>query len=826
MNLDKGYLYFRLHESYDKYDVCKLGIASNIPDRDSTYSTGEIKRGYFELVFEVPKKQMRIIENLLKCEFAEFNIRYDGGTEFYDKKIIDLIEPVFIKYGILYKKLTKEEIDNQQRCYRAKKIISRFFKLTKLKKFIKNNQLNKYIDNIKKRNIIKDENINHILHNNISNNDINYLKEKLISDQIEILLTSIVYYHNNDKGIWNLFCRYGKTRLSCLFCKMQKYKKILILVPSLYLINQTYDTWKDFFDKSFIKKVCSEENNTNIEDIHNSYYKNDMCIFISTYHSSDKLLKLNFDICIYDEAHRTTGQRLRLNLESNAFLGAKLKEDTEKSYYKIQLENKDIKHKLFLTATTKQYTGRDDEYYTMDDETIYGKIIAHVSAKKARELNRICNYEIITIELTPMNIDFDIEDFLQKNNITDKKDIQNLHSIKNKYLMCAEGLFQTMENKKIKHVITFHELVINCKFFKVIFEKVCYLHNKMYNVSSIDGTIKAHNRNDLIQDFQDKYYSVLCSAKVLQEGVDIPKCDGVIFIDVKTSIIDTVQSLSRCLTFIKDKQSYIMIPYDDKTDLLNDEYTNNLRLVLRNIVEIDDNVKGFFKELLHLDFESVSDRTSKILDELKLKYNIDVDSQIIKNLREISYVTYYEAKKLIAGKYTHENDYKMNVKNDFMDPDKNLPIDAINVYKSFGWRNWNDYLGLESEMSTRKIKSIIQKENENRKRKGLEIIDTKDKYQKFVNENKDLELILEPEIEKGNWIKFCLKNYDELVNNHYTINQLKEKKILSCSDYDEKCINDKKFISRIYIENGFYNSIYFKLSDIYYVDDINDEYYD
>ena len=41
----------------------------------------------------------------------------------------------------------------------------------------------------------------------------------------------------------------------------------------------------------------------------------------------------------------------------------------------------------------------------MDDENIYGKIIATVSAKKARELGRICNYKIITIELKPLIID-------------------------------------------------------------------------------------------------------------------------------------------------------------------------------------------------------------------------------------------------------------------------------------------------------------------------------------------------------------------------------------------------------------------------------------
>ena len=57
--------------------------------------------------------------------------------------------------------------------------------------------------------------------------------------------------------------------------------------------------------------------------------------------------------------------------------------------------------------------------------------------------------------------------------------------------------------------------------------------------------------------------------------------------------------------------------------------------------------------------------------------------------------------------YIYENDYKMNVENDFKDTDYKLPIDANIIYKSFGWKSWNDFLGLENEMSIRKIKSII-----------------------------------------------------------------------------------------------------------------------
>ena len=121
MNTTKGYIYIRNHASYDVDDACKMGKTNNIPERDAQYATGEIKRGYFEKVFEVPNEKMGIIECLLQNEFRELNIKYDAGTEFYNKKIINLIEPYLITLGIKYKKLSKQEISDLVRCNRVKK---------------------------------------------------------------------------------------------------------------------------------------------------------------------------------------------------------------------------------------------------------------------------------------------------------------------------------------------------------------------------------------------------------------------------------------------------------------------------------------------------------------------------------------------------------------------------------------------------------------------------------------------------------------------------------------------------------------------------------
>ena len=96
MNQTNGYIYVRNHPSYDIDDACKMGKANNIPERDTQYATGEIKRGYFEAVFEVSIEKMGIVERLLQNEFRELNVKYDAGTEFYNKKIITLIEPYLI----------------------------------------------------------------------------------------------------------------------------------------------------------------------------------------------------------------------------------------------------------------------------------------------------------------------------------------------------------------------------------------------------------------------------------------------------------------------------------------------------------------------------------------------------------------------------------------------------------------------------------------------------------------------------------------------------------------------------------------------------------
>ena len=63
------YIYIRGHTSYPLH-IIKQGVTSNIPERDSTYITGEYDRGKFTDVWVINCSDSRFhfIDNILKRE--------------------------------------------------------------------------------------------------------------------------------------------------------------------------------------------------------------------------------------------------------------------------------------------------------------------------------------------------------------------------------------------------------------------------------------------------------------------------------------------------------------------------------------------------------------------------------------------------------------------------------------------------------------------------------------------------------------------------------------------------------------------------------------
>ena len=112
MDSNNGYIYIRSHQYYELDNVCKLGKTKNISNRDSTYATGEYKRGYFKLVIEILSNDDTFVEKLLQKYFKNYHLKIDGGSEFYSTHIINEIIPFLSTTTIKFKILTQIEINN------------------------------------------------------------------------------------------------------------------------------------------------------------------------------------------------------------------------------------------------------------------------------------------------------------------------------------------------------------------------------------------------------------------------------------------------------------------------------------------------------------------------------------------------------------------------------------------------------------------------------------------------------------------------------------------------------------------------------------------
>ena len=330
-----GYVYIRQHTSYE--DACKLGKTNNIPDRDSQYATGEIKRGVFETVFKVPEPI--VIERLLQIEFKPYNIKHNAGTEFYSKKIIPLIEPYLINLKCMYTKLSNEEIYKLTRCTRIKKI--------------------------------KIQSLLHAL-------QITKVPRKY---QTIIIEKAVIYFQEHDKGMLVLMCGVGKTLISLWIAQKLNSNKILIGVPSTLLLEQWKQVIKDLFPGVPCLTVSSGVTTDDITQFLQIHVK---CFVLTTYASSCKVYETNFtfDMKINDEVHHLTTSDVTLVPNTKKYVN--------------MLRIPCVKQ-LSLTATLKQLESVGTNTISNDNIEYFGEIIDRKGLLWAIDEKIICDYMIQTV---------------------------------------------------------------------------------------------------------------------------------------------------------------------------------------------------------------------------------------------------------------------------------------------------------------------------------------------------------------------------------------------------------------------------------------------
>ena len=408
-------------------------------------------------------------------------------------------------------------------------------------------------------------------------------------------------FQNHDRGKLIMACGTGKTLTGLKIAEKMTAGQgnVLILVPSISLLNQTLSEWAAQCVYPYsVFGICSDPKaskitedeiidtmipaTTDVNALCHQYEeseKSGLQLFFSTYqsinviHDFQQKSGLQFDLVICDEAHRTTGVTLAGEDDSN-FVRV---HDGEYIH---------AKKRLYMTATPRIYADASKQkakdnsalLCSMDDESIYGPELYRLSFSDAVSQGLLSDYKVVVLAVD--------EEFVSRSlqkQLTDSNNELTLDDAV-KIVGCMNGLakkthFPGEENyfandpQPMHRAVAFTQTIEQSKKFVAMFEEIQALYkintndgrNHTVELKHVDGSFNALERKNRIewlkQDTGEDSCRVLSNARCLSEGVDVPALDAVMFLNPRKSIVDIIQSVGRVMRKSEGKQyGYIILP--------------------------------------------------------------------------------------------------------------------------------------------------------------------------------------------------------------------------------------------------------------------------
>lgn len=408
-------------------------------------------------------------------------------------------------------------------------------------------------------------------------------------------------FQNHDRGKLIMACGTGKTLTGLKIAEKMTAGQgnVLILVPSISLLNQTLSEWAAQCVYPYsVFGICSDPKaskitedeiidtmipaTTDVNALCHQYEeseKSGLQLFFSTYqsinviHDFQQKSALQFDLVICDEAHRTTGVTLAGEDNSNF---VRVHDD----------EYIHAKKRLYMTATPRIYADASKQkakdnsalLCSMDDESIYGPEFYRLSFSDAVSQGLLSDYKVVVLAVD--------EEFVSRSlqkQLTDSNNELTLDDAV-KIVGCMNGLakkthFPGEENyfandpQPMHRAVAFTQTIEQSKKFVAMFEEIQALYkintndgrNHTVELKHVDGSFNALERKNRIewlkQDTGEDSCRVLSNARCLSEGVDVPALDAVMFLNPRKSIVDIIQSVGRVMRKSEGKQyGYIILP--------------------------------------------------------------------------------------------------------------------------------------------------------------------------------------------------------------------------------------------------------------------------
>lgn len=555
-------------------------------------------------------------------------------------------------------------------------------------------------------------------------------KHKPFDFQIEMIKNVNDGFKKHSKGKLIAACGTGKTLTSLWITESLESNSILFLAPSLALIKQTLESWADQSKYPFSYLcVCSDktvsdgindEGDISIKDFNipvttnsdevshflKNKFKNKKIVF-STYQSLSVLKEgvvkakyENFDIIIFDEAHRTAGAK-------------------DASTFSLALNDKDIpaKKRLFMTATERLIQPAlkrkakefDQIIFSMDDEEVYGPVFHRFNFGEAINMGVISDYKIILAGIQ----ENDLYNWI-KNDKTITIDVNKEDYQTSLFTIFSQVLIsKAIKEYPIKKVISFHSSIKNAKIFTsglqntpklsdVISKINDNIDKEKLLISHINSTISTGDRKEILDEFKDSEFGVISNSRCLTEGVDVPVIDSIYFVEPKNSLIDIIQACGRALrkpTGLTKENAYFIIPVlipdgIDNESIFNLPSFETLFNVIQSLRDQDSRLEEWIDEL---NKQAIKGKQGKYSKTNWNPINISIPKQI--NLEQFEKKLYLKIAEVnanptilkgsamkIYGKKERRSDYKRVFKTlgdyGYKTYEKNLVMPTISKFKT------------------------------------------------------------------------------------------------------------------------------------------------
>jgi predicted helicase len=376
----------------------------------------------------------------------------------------------------------------------------------------------------------------------------------LLPHQAECFDSVIRQFKNGARAQVQMACGTGKTLVGLRLAEKVCPGRALILVqaPTLELLDQIATEWSEnklnaVWDIAGVgTRLGNYPASTDAEEIAKWMTECNHLVLFATYTSSpclrdaQAIAKRNFDLGIFDEAHRTTQK------ESAAFSTC-----LDDSNVKIRL-------RFFKTATPRHIIEMDGEtsYYSMDDQTAYGPRVYSLSLNRAVEENIVCHYRV----LVPVIFGQDT----LRSRAEARRDADRFSADPRPWPQAqVAAIEKAIADWKVKKIITFHRTIEDCEGFSAAWNDTRQPDDKIF-AAAIHSGMSLKDRQQRLADFSEKSGCILSNPHLLGEGVNVPSTDMAVLLSNIQSPIRTAQILGRVLrrdpANPKKRVGYLMVP--------------------------------------------------------------------------------------------------------------------------------------------------------------------------------------------------------------------------------------------------------------------------